>query len=49
MAAGTASPSRERHTAAAALRMRPGERPDPEAELYLVMESGRRRHLETRP
>ena len=44
-----ASPSWERHTAAAALRMRPGEKPEPEPEPYLAMERGRRRHLETRP
>lgn len=45
MAAGTASPSCERRTAAAAWRMRPGANPEP--ELYLAM--GHRRRLWTRP
>lgn len=50
MAARMASPSRERRTAAVALRMmRPDVKPEPEPELYLMMEHGRRRHLETRP
>lgn len=45
MAGGMVSPRSERRTAAAALRMRPGVKPEP--ELFLAKEH--RRRPETRP